>query len=247
MSASIDRATKPKQKTAVLLAAALVLSACASSGSRPSSPSSEQSALYNYASSFPAQGAAIGAVAGAILGCTIGALASSNAGSGCAIGAAAGGAGGALLGGAGGYLVSENQRQYANQEERLYYLSRAADRELAKARNARQDAQQIVTNHRTQLASLEEGYKAKKVSEQSLERALSEARYDLEQIERASEGLQSQIDVVSDGIAQAQNSGSPNAQALIRQRNALIAERNLLDQQLVALDIEIDRGEALLS
>ncbi len=241
------RPVTAKRTTALLLVAAMVLSACASSTRRPSNPSSEQSALYDYAESYTTQGVAIGAVAGAILGCTIGALASKNKGRGCAIGAAAGGAGGALLGGAGGYLAAENQRQYATQEDRLYGLSRAADVELSKARNARTDAERIVANHRTKIASLEEGYKARKVSEETMERALQEARYDRDQIERASENVESQIEVMNDGITQAANSGSPNTQRLVSQRNALLAERNKLNQQLISLDIEIDKAESLLS
>ncbi len=236
-----------KRNTALILAAAMLLSACASSGTRPNNPSAEQSALYNYADSFPAQGAAIGAVAGAILGCTIGALASQNKGRGCAIGAAAGGLGGAALGAGGGYLVGANQREYASEEQRLYAMSKAADVELAKARNARQDAQQIVAGHRQKIASLEEGYKARKVSEASLERAVEEARFDRDQIERVSSGLEDQISAVQSSIARSAGSSSPNLNALVQRRNALLNERNLLNQQLVALDIEIDRAEALLS
>ncbi len=248
MSLSNDRAPqRAKTATALLLVSALLLSACTSSGARPRNPSAEQSALYNYADSFPTQGAAIGAVAGAILGCTIGALASKNEAAGCAIGAAAGGAGGALLGAGGGYLIAENQRQYANQEQRLDGLTKAADLELDKARNAGKNAQQIVQGHRLKITTLQEGYRAKKVSEASLEHAVEEARYDRDQIGRASEGIESQLSVIDDGITAAANSRSPNFQTLVQQRNALLNERNMLNQQLVALDIEIDKAEALLS
>ncbi len=247
MSLSTHSGVRPgKRNTALILTAALLLSACAS-GTRPSNPSAEQSALYNYTDSFPAQGAAVGAVAGAILGCAIGAIASRNKGAGCAIGAAAGGVGGAALGAGGGYLAAANQRQYANEEQRLYSLARAADLELEKARNARRDAEQIVASHRTKIASLQEGYKARKVSESSLERAVEEARYDRDQIERASGGIEDQISDMQDAIDSAAGSNSPNLRALVQRRNALLAERNLLNQQLVALDIEIDRAEVLLS
>lgn len=236
-----------RRNTALFLAASLLLSACASSGTRPSNPSAEQSSLYNYSDSFPAQGAAIGAVAGAILGCAIGALASRNKGAGCAIGAAAGGVGGAALGAGGGYLARANQQRYASEEQRLASLTRAADLELEQARNARRDAEQIVQGHRSKIASLQEGYKARAVSEQTLERAVEEARYDRDQIARASEGIEGQISEIQSSIDQSAGSNSPNLRALVQRRNGLLAERNMLNQQLVALDIEIDRAEALLS
>jgi len=86
--------------TCLLLAAALTLSGCVTTGARPDRPSQQQDALYNYAESFPAQAAIGGALLGAVIGCAAGALtADSDAGAACATYGAVGAVGGAAIGG----------------------------------------------------------------------------------------------------------------------------------------------------
>ena len=248
MSVSLeDRKANGVRATAVILIAALLLSACTTSARRPSNPSAEQSGLYDYADAFPEEGAVLGLAAGALLGCVVGALASSNKGAGCATGAAAGAAGGALLGAGGGYLIAANQRDYASEEQRLMAMSEAADTELEKARKARKDAESIVADHRQTIVRLGEGYKTRQVSERQLEQAVDEARYDRSQIVRAIDGIEKQLETMDENIQEASDRNNPSYKDLLQQRNALLTERNILNQQMTALEIEIERAEGLLS
>ncbi len=229
------------------LAAALGLSACASSGTRPANPSNDQEALYDYAGSFATEGAVTGAILLGAVGCLAGVLvADSNALAGCAIGGAAGAAGGALLGGGAGYIVGANSDYYANEEARLRGLSEAAEFELLDARRARQGAENAVTGHRERLGQLKARVKSGNASKKALERALEVARYDQDQIGQARDGLEDQISELDSGIWQAQERGVRIPRELVQQRNALVGELKRLNQQYNALTAEIEGAETLV-
>ncbi len=242
---SVKMPPTPARLASIAFAAALGLSACASSGTKPVNPSNDQAALYDYADSFATEGAVTGALLLGAVGCLAGVLvADANALAACAIGGAAGAAGGALLGGGAGYAIGSNADYYANEEARLRALSEAAEFELIDARRARQGAENAVAGHRERLGQLQASVKAGTANRKALERALEVARYDQDQIGRAREGLEDQISELDNGIWQAQERGVRIPSRLTKKRNDLVGELNLLNQQYNALTAEIEGAEA---
>lgn len=230
----------------LLLAASMVLAGCVTTASRPSNPSQQQNALYEYAESFPAQAAIGGAVIGALIGCAAGALsADDNAGAACATWGAVGAAGGAALGAAGGYIIAENQKQYASEEQRLQGLSEGADRELQSARRARAAAERVTVAHRTEIANLRNKYNSGQASREQLQAAVNEAKYDRDQIARAKGGLEAQIGLLDEEVRKQRQAGANVPNKLLAQRNELKTERDRLERQIQALNGEISAAEAI--
>jgi hypothetical protein len=178
------------------------------------------------------------------MGCAAGALIAVGGGDGgevCLAGAAAGGAIGGLMGAAGGSAIADNQEGYAAEEARLEALSQSAGDELAQAWADRAVIERLVASHAAELRVLKGEAMRDAAAIGRLEVALGEAAYDRDRIAAARNDLDYKVAILDEASA------SPAADGvLIKRRDALRREVELLDGQIRALTDEIEAAQGIV-
>jgi len=169
------------RRLAVLLAAALALGACATTGADTANMTPAQRELHERTARFN-ETVATGAGVGCLLGAVIGAAATGEAKH-AAIGCGAG----AVAGGAGGYYLATRNETYANREQGANARIASARKEADDLARTAQLANQVTRENKAKLAQLESRYRAGQIDAATYRKEADAARNDLKTIRTASD------------------------------------------------------------
>jgi uncharacterized protein YcfJ len=202
----------------------MVLNACGTTGSGGETPrvSASQAALRKETETCDSSAFAA-AAAGAILGAVAGALicGKNNAVACAGAGAVAGGA----VGVAAGCYVSIKNQQYANREEAIRARIYSANLEVNRYDKIIANSNRVIAQHRTSLARLNSRYSAGTANKSDYRR----------QIDAMEDDHQSDINAI----------GGVRGAALVQDRDRLIEQRLILQQQMAILQRLMDESSAI--
>ncbi|MGE0746548.1 MAG: hypothetical protein AB7K86_14930 [Rhodospirillales bacterium] len=165
----------------VMLAMALALGACATSGADMANMTPAQRELHQRTARFN-ETVATGAGVGCLVGAVIGAAATGEAKY-----AAVGCGAGAVAGGAGGYYLASRNEKYANREQAANARIAAARKEADDLSRTAQLADQVTRENKARLAQLESRYRAGQIDAATFRKEAEAARNDLKTIKTASD------------------------------------------------------------
>lgn len=216
--------------TAISLALATLLSACATTGTDDANLTPAEKRMRQQASTFNqtvAEGAAVGCVAGAILGILI---SNRHQGNGAAIGCAAG----AAAGGATGYAVASSQESYANEEARL-------DDEISKVKTDNQRLAGLIESSRTVIAAdkqtiddLDKKIAAGKISMDAAKQEMAKVDSNAKYLTQTVANLKKREQEYETARAEAAKSATP------QQLSQMDSEIGTLNQQIAQLQGDLD-------
>jgi uncharacterized protein HemX len=221
------------------ITAALMLSACATTGANDASLTPDQRALRDHTANYTATGA----VAGAALGCLAGVLLSGkNKGAGCAAGAVAGGA----LGAGVGYYQAQRQNAVGQQSVDYRAERDALNREVEKTKTTVAAAHRITVEAKNDISRLKRQAASSQANQRQLEERVRLAKDDHAEMEKVAKGIQGTIDQLEQDIRSG-HGGKNGDDHLDVKRRQLIEERNKLQRDMRALDGIIDDSGAKTS
>jgi outer membrane lipoprotein SlyB len=219
----------------------MVLNACGTTGSGGETPrvSASQAALRKETETCDSSAFAA-AAAGAILGAVAGALicGKNNAVACAGAGSVAGGA----VGVAAGCYVSIKNQQYANREEAIRARIYSANLEVNRYDKIIANSNRVIAQHRTSLARLNSRYSAGTANKSDYRRQIDAMEDDHEAIRkliaenrRTVTAIQSDINAI----------GGVRGAALVQDRDRLIEQRLILQQQMAILQRLMDESSAI--
>ncbi len=213
--------------------------ACASGGAPGTAGGSggtqSADALNTYNGDITTEYTATGVVVGAALGCGLGLLLTGKAEY-CAAGAAAGG----VAGGVGGYAVSKSQQTQSLRKASLQETRSVLTKELYQAQEARRLAERLTASHQKALTNLRVQVASGRATTAQLNTRVKAAEADLQRLKKARTLLEQQIGVAASSGSK--RGSIEDQQALAKIKEALLAEKAKLDEQVDALEGAI-RGD----
>jgi outer membrane lipoprotein SlyB len=235
------RALRPAKIVAISMGLIMVLNACGTTGSGGETPpvSASQAALRSETETCDSSAFAA-AAAGAILGAVAGALicGKDNAVACAGAGAVAGGA----VGAAAGCYVSVKNQQYANREEAIRARIYSANLEVNRYDKIIANSNRVIAQHRTSISRLNSRYSAGTANKSDYRRQIDAMEEDHEAIRqliaenrRTVTAIQSDINAI----------GGVRGAALVQDRDRLIEQRLILQQQMAILQRLMDESSAI--
>lgn len=242
--------TMKRLKTgAIVVMAAATLSACVTTGPRPTqanmSADERQLASYageDYVEKYALQAGLAGAAGGAIAGCIIATVAGANCEQGALIGGGIGGLAGTLYGVDAGRQTAQLAEQQLGEEQALA----VAAQELEDARASNRAAQAVVLEQGRRLTSLRERMEAGAASREQYDAALEEAKQAEMLIGGSRDKLRDSLGDIEGRIAAERDRGGDTAK-LKATLESLKAEADSLDRQLAVLTSDREATEALMA
>ncbi|MBF0304854.1 MAG: hypothetical protein HQL41_04300 [Alphaproteobacteria bacterium] len=218
-------------KAVSVLVISLLISGCVttsagngtSGGGEPLS--SDQQALRNYASTYAAQGALLGAVAGAGLGLLLS--------KGDARGAMVGAAGGALVGGGAGHMIGQQQAGHAEQAGSIAAVKAQYDTKVTDAKNVVNASRNLVNQYEQEISALRRQASGDKAAQARLQSKLEAAKRDKELMEGSAAAIEKQLTELNAYIAQ--QGSNAGVSALVKQRDELKAQLASLKGQITVI------------
>jgi hypothetical protein len=212
---------------AVLVAAVLMLTGCATTGGQENLTPAQRE-LRDRSDRFN-ETVGTGAAAGAVLGALIGALAAKgNRGQGAAIGAGAG----ALIGGGAGYYMASRNESYATREQALNARIQAAHREANDFQHMADLSDRIRRDNEAMLASLDDQLKRGAITNAEYRRRTQSTQDDIGRLQQALEHNQKvQVGLRED----AARAGGSGGSALRQSQADLEASRQRIAENTDAL------------
>lgn len=235
------RAARPARIMVFAMALVMVLNACGTMGAGGDSPriSASQAALRQETETCDSSAFAA-AAAGAVLGAIAGALicGKNNAVACAGVGAVAGG----TVGAAAGCYVSIKNQQYANREEAIRARIYSANLEVSRYDKIIANSNRVIAQHRTSISRLNSRYRAGTANRGDIRRQTDAMEVDREAIRklvaenrRTVTAIQSDINAI----------GGIRGAALVQDRDRLIEQRLILQQQMAILQRLMDDASAI--
>jgi uncharacterized protein HemX len=219
----------------------MVLNACGTMGSGGDAPrvSASQAALRQETETCDSSAFAA-AAAGAVLGAIAGALicGKNNAVACAGAGAVAGG----TVGAAAGCYVSVKNQQYANREEAIRARIYSANLEVSRYDKIIANSNRVIAQHRTSIGRLNSRYTTGTANRSDFNRQIDAMEVDREAIRRlVAENRRTVTAIQSDINA----IGGIRGAALVQDRDRLIEQRLILQQQMAILQRLMDDASAI--
>ena len=235
------RAARSARILVFSMALVMVLNACGTTGSGGDAPrvSASQAALRqetetcdSSAFSAAAAGAVLGAIAGALI------CGKNNAVACAGMGAVAGGS----VGAAAGCYVSVKNQQYANREEAIRARIYSANLQVSRYDKIIANSNRVIDQHRTSISQLNSRYTTGTANRSDFNRQSDAMEVDREAIRqligenrRTVTAIQSDINAI----------GGIRGAALVEDRDRLIEQRLILQQQMAILQRLMDDASAI--